>query len=495
MKRHTKFYALLIGTAMTASLLAGCTKKEPIPIAETLMEQAFDAEKMESGDVDLKILLSATMESQETEGISISGGSINIGMDMNVAFDEDTAKMSGTVDVSLLGMNVKTDMESYSQKFEEGTITYTKDVESGEWTKDITDMVDDEKSSLSIRDVMKDFDVSIFSDMKLQEVQDDDKEYVVTSVISKEKVEKMMENETYQEMMGEFGFDDDADASNVSFDVKATFDRETESLKSVEFNVNMDEISEEDVVIDDFKIKLSINKQGDTEVTVPEDIVKNAVEEDDEFLYDDDAVWEEDEFLHGGSLDDSDKSGYSEDISISYNESYSAWLATPFSFGDYKVTLGKTTLREFMENTGYGMTSYNDFDTENDYAINPKDSKEVSMSKGVRDNDIFMYVGVDNRTDELVDIKDCIITTFQYNTEYCMEEGTEYAPMSVCGINIGDKVDIPSILGEPESTYISKGVTTYTYCHDVDDISYNFDIEVSKEYGVYEIGFTTLYWD
>ena len=141
------------------------------------------------------------------------------------------------------------------------------------------------------------------------------------------------------------------------------------------------------------------------------------------------------------------------------------------------------------------MTSYNDFDTEGDYAINPKDSKEVSMSKGIRDNDTYMYVGVDNRTDELIDIKDCIITTFQYNTEYCMEEGSEYAPMSVCGISIGDKTDIPSVLGDPESTYTSKGETTYPYYYNVDDVSYSLDIEVSEEYGVYEISFMTLYWD
>ena len=176
-KQCAVFLTVLL--ALTSVLFSGCGKK--VTAEELMKEVKANMEKVTSMSMDIDADISM--------GIKQSG----VGLDLDVTMsmkteqtkDPEAAHMTGTVSMSLLGMNV--DMESYSVVENGKTAVYTNT--AGEWTRTESELPDEN----SLNEISEMFSQN--EEYKLQDKTEklDGKEvYVLNTTISGEYMESIM---------------------------------------------------------------------------------------------------------------------------------------------------------------------------------------------------------------------------------------------------------------------------------------------------------------
>lgn len=220
-----------------------------------------------------------SMTMEMNMGMKASGIEMTIPMTADMKIDNKSNIAQMNMSVSMFGMKVTT--ESYMDMSGEQTITYTKETLGEGWTKEYSENATNFQEFTSITE----------NSSKIEKKKSDEKDadrYAVT--ISKEKMQDLL-----SESMGTMGSDTEGYeiASDVVVDLyinkkSGYITKMSMDLKDV---IKMDE-SEGELTECTFTFTFAdFDKLGT--ITIPEDVVANAVEEsEDDFDYDYDYEYE-----------------------------------------------------------------------------------------------------------------------------------------------------------------------------------------------------------
>ena len=150
------------------------------------------------------------------------------------------------------------------------------------------------------------------------------------------------------------------------------------------------------------------------------------------------------------------------------------WMDGQISVDGYVITLGQTTLKDLEANTklyldlaaaGYA----------NGYVVNPGSSISTISLDYQGAESLSCYISVGNVTNEVKDITECVITTFDIDKPYRASDPTPQVT-APGGITFGStKTDVIALYGEPKDKTESGDYATFNY----DDGNYNKYIEFS----------------
>lgn len=262
--RKVKF--LLITLLVSVVALTGCNKKNELSPEETL-KKAQDA---------MKTVDNYKMDMVVSVGISGSGMTMNIDMNLNGIVDEKNGKTKMSMSTNFLGQNINTEMYTDTKTEEGKVISYTKQNDDS-WTKSVSDNED------ANADVAKAMQEIISSGDNLKKVKSDSKDvYTYEITIPAEKFASLMDM-TGNESMSM------VDKENLTGNItlKISIDKKTNNF--TKFYMDMKEmLSSSMETSEEFKIEISkaeftinfsdYNKAGD--VTIPSDVIESA--KDDE---------------------------------------------------------------------------------------------------------------------------------------------------------------------------------------------------------------------
>lgn len=250
-----KLYGVMVAALLLLS--TGCGSKTP----EEIIKQAADnMDKLEN--YNMKIVMEMSMS---TEGQAMD---LNMNIDSDIDEKNKTAKMKMGIDFA--GFNVTAD--SYVVSKDGKTTTYTKDMTTDQWTKEIEEEEETETSS-DISNILK--DGKNIEEVKTEE--ENTKKYIIT--IKKEDSQKLFGS------MGSTGEDLAGEDLPINGDVKleVTIDTKNNYVKSMKMDMKdvMEEV--EDVTYDKMLMTFEFSKFNEVgEVKVPEAIINNAVESTEE---------------------------------------------------------------------------------------------------------------------------------------------------------------------------------------------------------------------
>lgn len=262
--------SLLISTMLVSTLVTGCGTKIPTP--DELLKNAWGTDEVESVDMDLVLDLGAEVDMSELTGEDASMN-MDITADINMKSSEDVSYMEGNVGINLFGMSMDEAIKAYTVNDNSEITTYTYNTENDCWYKS-----EGESNSLIDTDSVTTLDTTMFSNLTMDEVTKDSMEYVLRgSVDFADLSNKLgMTTEDLFEGVNTNGVNMD----EFKFDTVLTFDKETKLMKSMDFDINTDSIEmEEGIEFTKFKMTLKINKINGVDISVPSDIIENAVEE------------------------------------------------------------------------------------------------------------------------------------------------------------------------------------------------------------------------
>lgn len=313
MRKKRGLVSVVLATVMIVGGLTGCGTEKVT--AESLVSNAFGSDEVKSLDADVTLNLDMDVDASELTG-SDTTMNIAIGLDCNVKSTEDVAYTDGKATISFFGTKTKADVKTYAD-IKEGVV-YNYDEDSDSWTKSDLD-----SSSFDFSSVSNKIDTSVFENLELAETKSKDEDYTVTGTISSKKLQDLL-----GEDLSDFtsGVDtSELDLDNLNFDVTMTFDRSSKLIKVMSYSVDPKAFDSDSYTINklDFSITLnSLNENDD--LSIPEDVTKNAVEKDTSF---------------GGFEDDLDSSfrvdseETSSELSVEDNQTLAQiYLDTPFAY-------------------------------------------------------------------------------------------------------------------------------------------------------------------
>lgn len=242
---------LLIGCLM-GTLLTGCGKK--IPTADELMEQVYSEDLWHNADMDVDMSMGI-----ESEGVEMTLLTVDVAAEV----DDDVTHMEGEMSINFF-MQMSMDVDMYDTKEDGVTVTYMKDSSTDEWTRS-----EDEEDSLEMLDALG---VDSFTNIEMVEPQKEDTTYTINAQINVDPDDwdmSLVSGET-----DEIPTIDKADCVLI-------FDRETNELQSISYDIRMlttNEDGEESAMTVEAKVKF--NQIGGMDVSIPLEVKNNAVDED-----------------------------------------------------------------------------------------------------------------------------------------------------------------------------------------------------------------------
>lgn len=315
MRRKRGLVSVVLATVMIVGGLTGCGTEKVT--AESLVSNAFGSDGVKSLDADVTLNLDMDVDASELTG-SDTTMNIAIGLDCNVKSTEDVAYTDGKATVSFFGTKTKVDVKTYAD-IKEG-VAYNYDEDSDSWTKSDLD-----SSSFDFSSVSNKIDTSVFENLELAETKSKDEDYTVTGTISSKKLQDLL-----GEDLSDFtsGVDtSELDLDNLNFDVTMTFDRSSKLIKVMSYSVDPKAFDSDSYTINKFDFSITLNSLNENDdLSIPEDVTKNAVEKDTSF---------------GGFEDDLDSSfgvdpeETSSELSVEDNQTLAQiYLDTPFAYQD-----------------------------------------------------------------------------------------------------------------------------------------------------------------
>lgn len=313
MRRKRGLVSVVLATVMIVGGLTGCGTEKVT--AESLVSNVFDSDGVKSLDADVTLNLDMNVDASELTG-SDTTMNIAIGLDCNVKSTEDVAYTDGKATVSFFGTKTKVDVKTYAD-IKEG-VAYNYDEDSDSWTKSDLD-----SSSFDFSSVSNKIDTSVFENLELAETKSKDEDYTVTGTISFKKLQDLL-----GEDLSDFtsGVDtSELDLDNLNFDVTVTFDRSSKLIKVMSYSVDPKAFDSDSYTINKFDFSITLNSLNENDdLSIPEDVTKNAVEKDTSF---------------GGFEDDLDSSfgvdpeETSSELSVEDNQTLAQiYLDTPFAY-------------------------------------------------------------------------------------------------------------------------------------------------------------------
>lgn len=315
MRRKRGLVSVVLATVMIVGGLTGCGTEKVT--AESLVSNAFGSDGVKSLDADVTLNLDMDVDASELTG-SDTTMNIAIGLDCNVKSTEDVAYTDGKATVSFFGTKTKVDVKTYAD-IKEG-VAYNYDEDSDSWIKSDLD-----SSSFDFSSVSNKIDTSVFENLELAETKSKDEDYTVTGTISSKKLQDLL-----GEDLSDFtsGVDtSELDLDNLNFDVTMTFDRSSKLIKVMSYSVDPKAFDSDSYTINKFDFSITLNSLNENDdLSIPEDVTKNAVEKDTSF---------------GGFEDDLDSSfgvdpeETSSELSVEDNQTLAQiYLDTPFAYQD-----------------------------------------------------------------------------------------------------------------------------------------------------------------
>lgn len=315
MRKKRGLVSVVLATVMIVGGLTGCVAEKVT--AESLVSNAFDSEEVKSLDADVTLNLDMDVDASELTG-SDTTMNIAIGLDCNVKSTEDVAYTDGKATISFFGTKTKADVKTYAD-IKEGVV-YNYDEDSDSWVKSDLD-----SSSFDFSSVSNKIDTDVFENLELAETKSKDEDYTVTGIISSKKLQDLL-----GEDLSDFtsGVDtSELDLDNLNFDVTMIFDRSSKLIKVMSYSVDPKAFDSDSYTINKFDFSITLNSLNENDdLSIPEDVTKNAVEKDTSF---------------GGFEDDLDNSfgvdsdETSSELSVEDNQTLAQiYLDTPFAYQD-----------------------------------------------------------------------------------------------------------------------------------------------------------------
>lgn len=271
-KKHGLVSTLLI-TTMLLGTLSGCDAEKVT--AEELVNGAFK-ETAKSMDADVNFNFDVDVDASSLSGTDSDAGtmmSIKLNMDCNVKSSETIAYTEGTAQVEFFGMKQKETIKTYSDLSE--NVSYSYDEDSDSWTK--SDLSSD--SSFDFAEIAKKITPDIFEDLTLEETKDKKADYTVSGVVTYKNLADIIG----ADLDNMLGSSDSINLDDLKYDVKMIFDRKTKVVKEYSFVIDTSALSTDEYVFNSFDFDIKVNSVNDVEVSIPDDVKNNAVEEDTSF--------------------------------------------------------------------------------------------------------------------------------------------------------------------------------------------------------------------
>ena len=269
-----KSIALLCAMLMVLGLLAGCGAAEQVT-APSLVEEAQkytdDADSMKT-----KMVLNMAMSGESLQSI---GGSVEIGMDMDMDSVKEPMANHMTGKVNAMGMDM--DYEAYTVLEDKELCVYSKML--GSWTVQKTP-VDEE----ALENLKKNSTSQIFSKEENFTLQDETEDvngteaYIITGTIEGDEIKDLMAS--FSSAMPSMGMDlSNADYSGVSVDVKYAIAKEERKPVYVDMTFKgMESMMGESaagVTIDNFTIRMDYLEFNTVDkIEIPQEVIDNAKE-------------------------------------------------------------------------------------------------------------------------------------------------------------------------------------------------------------------------
>lgn len=315
MRKKRGLVSVVLATVMIVGGLTGCVAEKVT--AESLVSNAFGSEEVKSLDADVTLNLDMDVDVSELTG-SDTTMNIAIGLDCNVKSTEDVAYTDGKATISFFGTKTKADVKTYAD-IKEGVV-YNYDEDSDSWVKSDLD-----SSSFDFSSISNKIDTDVFENLELAETKSKDEDYTVTGTISSKKLQDLL-----GEDLSDFtsGVDtSELDLDNLNFDVTMIFDRSSKLIKVMSYSVDPKAFDSDSYTINKFDFSITLNSLNENDdLSIPEDVTKNAVEKDTSF---------------GGFEDDLDSSfgvdsdETSSELSVEDNQTLAQiYLDTPFAYQD-----------------------------------------------------------------------------------------------------------------------------------------------------------------
>lgn len=315
MRKKRGLVSVVLATVMIVGGLTGCVAEKVT--AESLVSNVFGSEEVKSLDADVTLNLDMDVDASELTG-SDTTMNIAIGLDCNVKSTEDVAYTDGKATISFFGTKTKADVKTYAD-IKEGVV-YNYDEDSDSWVKSDLD-----SSSFDFSSVSNKIDTDVFENLELAETKSKDEDYTVTGTISSKKLQDLL-----GEDLSDFtsGVDtSELDLDNLNFDVTMIFDRSSKLIKVMSYSVDPKAFDSDSYTINKFDFSITLNSLNENDdLSIPEDVTKNAVEKDTSF---------------GGFEDDLDSSfgvdsdETSSELSVEDNQTLAQiYLDTPFAYQD-----------------------------------------------------------------------------------------------------------------------------------------------------------------
>lgn len=315
MRKKRGLVSVVLATVMIVGGLTGCVAEKVT--AESLVSNAFGSEEVKSLDADVTLNLDMDVDASELTG-SDTTMNIAIGLDCNVKSTEDVAYTDGKATISFFGTKTKADVKTYAD-IKEGVV-YNYDEDSDSLVKSDLD-----SSSFDFSSVSNKIDTDVFENLELAETKSKDEDYTVTGTISSKKLQDLL-----GEDLSDFtsGVDtSELDLDNLNFDVTMIFDRSSKLIKVMSYSVDPKAFDSDSYTINKFDFSITLNSLNENDdLSIPEDVTKNAVEKDTSF---------------GGFEDDLDSSfgvdsdETSSELSVEDNQTLAQiYLDTPFAYQD-----------------------------------------------------------------------------------------------------------------------------------------------------------------
>lgn len=315
MRKKRGLVSVVLATVMIVGGLTGCVAEKVT--VESLVSNAFGSKEVKSLDADVTLNLDMDVDASELTG-SDTTMNIAIGLDCNVKSTEDVAYTDGKATISFFGTKTEADVKTYAD-IKEGVV-YNYDEDSDSWVKSDLD-----SSSFDFSSVSNKIDTDVFENLELAETKSKDEDYTVTGTISSKKLQDLL-----GEDLSDFtsGVDtSELDLDNLNFDVTMIFDRSSKLIKVMSYSVDPKAFDSDSYTINKFDFSITLNSLNENDdLSIPEDVTKNAVEKDTSF---------------GGFEDDLDSSfgvdsdETSSELSVEDNQTLAQiYLDTPFAYQD-----------------------------------------------------------------------------------------------------------------------------------------------------------------
>lgn len=331
MKR--KLLPISLITVLSASLLAGCGKKNNVTL-DDLFSNPLGTEQLSSIDMDVSVDIDASIDVSElfgsnTETIYLSSEKTDnyilssMGDDvldnksfnkvnLPIAFEEEKAndtKMAaglnlkynvkaeptilhgnGSVSYNVIGMSSNENYDTYICMNNDNTCTvYDYDNSNSIWHKvsiDAAALGIDLKAISNTSNLSAIFDTSLFEKLELKSNK---KGYDVKGVLSMASVERKAMNVLASNTDALATVDDSLETieqyiKDIKFDTEFIFDKDTKTLKEVTIELDKNSFNIPSVEINKFEINLVVNSINSESVTVPDDVKNNAEEAESPLL-------------------------------------------------------------------------------------------------------------------------------------------------------------------------------------------------------------------